>query len=81
MHTASKRDRQHTVVKILYKYLHFLDLTFYTKFPSLPKRFNLIGQAESQMLHTKFRGNRSTGSGGNFEGVLPYIGMVTILVM
>ena len=34
------------------------------------------------MLHTKFRGNRSTGSGEeDFEGFLPYIGMVAILVM
>ena len=34
------------------------------------------------MLHTKFRGNRSTGSGEeDFEGVLPYMGVAAILVM
>ena len=35
------------------------------------------------MLHTctKFRGNRSTGSGEDFEGFLPYMGVAAILVM
>ena len=34
------------------------------------------------MLHSKFRGNRLTGSGeGDFEGFSPYIGVVCILVM
>ena len=34
------------------------------------------------MLHTKFRGNRSTGSREeDFEGFVPYMGMVAILVM
>ena len=34
------------------------------------------------MLHTKFHGNQSTGSGEeDFEGVLPYMGVATILVM
>ena len=34
------------------------------------------------MLHTKFRGNRTAGSGKNdFEGFLPYMGMVAILIM
>ena len=34
------------------------------------------------MLHTKFRGNRSNGSGEkSFEGFLTYIGMAAILVM
>ena len=33
------------------------------------------------MLHTKFRGNRPAGSGEDFEGVLPYMGMAAILVM
>ena len=34
------------------------------------------------MLHTKFRGNRLTGSGEkDFEGYLPYMCMVAILVM
>ena len=32
------------------------------------------------MLHTKIRGNRPTGS-GDFEGFLPYIGVVASLVM
>ena len=35
---------------------------------------------ESPMLHTKFCGNRSAGSGEDFEGFLPYMG-VAILVM
>ena len=34
------------------------------------------------MLHTKFLGNRPTGSGEeDFEGFLPYMGMAAILVM
>ena len=34
------------------------------------------------MLHTKFPGNQSGGSGEEvFEGVLPYIGVAAILVM
>ena len=34
------------------------------------------------MLHSKFRGNRSTGSGEeDFKGCLPYVGMTAILVM
>ena len=34
------------------------------------------------MLHTKFSGNRPTGSGEEgFEGFLPYMGVVAILVM
>ena len=33
------------------------------------------------MLHTKFRENRPTGSGEDFEGFLPYMGMAAILVM
>ena len=34
------------------------------------------------MLHTKFRENRPTGSGEeDFEGFLPYMGVVAILVM
>ena len=34
------------------------------------------------MLHTKFQGNRSIGSEEeDFEGFLPYIGMVANLVM
>ena len=34
------------------------------------------------MLHTKFRGNQPTGSGEqDFDGFLPYIGVVAILVM
>ena len=34
------------------------------------------------MLHTKFRGNRPAGSREEvFEGFLPYMGMVAILVM
>ena len=34
------------------------------------------------MLHTKFRGNPSTGSGGeDFKRFLPYMGMAAILVM
>ena len=33
------------------------------------------------MLHTKFHGNRSTGTGEDFEGVLQYMGMAAILVM
>ena len=34
------------------------------------------------MLQTKFCGNRPVGSGGKiFEGFLPYMGMVAILVM
>ena len=34
------------------------------------------------MLHTKFRENRPAGSGEEiFEGFLPYIVMVAILVM
>ena len=37
---------------------------------------------ESQMLHTKFCGNRSTGPERKiFEGFLPYIVVVAILVM
>ena len=34
------------------------------------------------MVHTKFRENRSAGSGEeDYEGFLPYIGMAAILVM
>ena len=34
------------------------------------------------MLHTKFRGNRSTGSGDLiFEGFLVYMGVAAMLVM
>ena len=34
------------------------------------------------MLHNKFQGNRSVGSGEeDFEGFLPYMVMVAILVM
>ena len=34
------------------------------------------------MLHTKFRGNRPAGFGEkDFEGFLPYMGMVAIWVM
>ena len=33
------------------------------------------------MLYTKFDGNRSPGSGEDFEGFLPYMGMAAILVM
>ena len=34
------------------------------------------------MLHTKFHGNRPAGSGEeDYEGFLPYMGMVAILVM
>ena len=34
------------------------------------------------MLHTKFCGNRPAGSGEeDFKRVLPYMGMVAILVM
>ena len=34
------------------------------------------------MLHTKFHGNRPAGSGEeDFEGFLPYVGMVAILIM
>ena len=34
------------------------------------------------MLHIKFRGNGSTGSiEEEFEGFLPYIGMLAIMVM
>ena len=37
---------------------------------------------KSPMLHTKFRGNRPTGSGEeDFEWFLPYMGMAAILVM
>ena len=34
------------------------------------------------MLHTKFRGNRSAGSGEeDFEGFLPYMGVAASLAM
>ena len=33
------------------------------------------------MLHTKFRGNRPTGSGDDFEGYSIYVGVAAILVM
>ena len=33
------------------------------------------------MLHTKFLGNRPAGSGEDFKGFLPYMGMAAILVM
>ena len=34
------------------------------------------------MLHTKFHGNRSAGSGEeDFKGFLPYMGMAAILLM
>ena len=33
------------------------------------------------MLHTKFRGNQPAGSEKIFEGFLPYIGVVVILIM
>ena len=32
------------------------------------------------MLHTKFRGNQPAGSGEDFEGFLPYMDVVDILV-
>ena len=42
---------------------------------------NYDGQ-ESPMLHTKFRGNRSAGSGEeDFLRFLPYMGVAAILVM
>ena len=41
---------------------------------------NYDGQ-ESPKLHTKFRENRPAGSGEDFEGFLPYMGMAAILVM
>ena len=33
------------------------------------------------MLHTKFRANRSSGSGEYFERFITYMGMAAILVM
>ena len=33
------------------------------------------------MLHTKFRENRSTGSGEDFLRFLPYMGVAAMLVM
>ena len=33
------------------------------------------------MLHTKFQGHQSIGSGEDFLRFLPYMGMVAILVM
>ena len=33
------------------------------------------------MLHTKFRENRPAGSGEDFEGFLPYMGVAAILIM
>ena len=33
------------------------------------------------MLHTKFRENLTAGSGEDFEGFLPYMGVAAILVM
>ena len=33
------------------------------------------------MQHTKFRGNRTIGSGEDFDGLLPYMGVAAILVM
>ena len=33
------------------------------------------------MLHTKSQGHRPSGSGEDFKGVLPYMGMSAILVM
>ena len=33
------------------------------------------------MLHTKFHENGPAGSGEDFKGFLPYVGMVAILVM
>ena len=33
------------------------------------------------MLHTKFRENQHAGSGEDFEGFLPYMGVAAILVM
>ena len=33
------------------------------------------------MLHTKFHGNQPAGSGEDFKGFLPYMGMAAILVM
>ena len=33
------------------------------------------------MLHTKFSGKRPAGSGEDFEGFLPYMGVAAILVM
>ena len=32
------------------------------------------------MLHTKFRENLTAGSGEDFEGFLPYMGLAAILV-
>ena len=33
------------------------------------------------MLHTKFNGNRSAGSGEDFKGFLPSMGVAAILVI
>ena len=33
------------------------------------------------MLHIKFHGNRFTGSGEEFGGLLPYMGVAIVLVM
>ena len=41
---------------------------------------HLVGPT-SQMLHTKFQGHQPSGSGEDFKGFLPYMGMSAILVM
>ena len=33
------------------------------------------------MLYTKLRGNRSTGSGEDFLGFLPFMGVAAVLIM
>ena len=33
------------------------------------------------MLHTKFQGHRPSGSGEDFKGFLPYMGLAAILVV
>ena len=42
--------------------------------------YNYNGQ-ESTMLHTKFPANQPAGSGENFEGFLPQMGVAAVLVM
>ena len=41
---------------------------------------SLLGPT-TQILHTKSQGHRPSGSGEDFKGFLPYMGVAAILVM
>ena len=43
--------------------------------------FSVLTGPTSKMLHTKSQGHQPSGSGEDFKGFLPYMGVSPILVM